>query len=360
VGDGLVPGFEPRHPGDAKDLPSSISKAPTDAQVVAVRDVILIPTTYVEDDSEHEVPAGDEPLGIADETTIERISHADAELILNACTHRGHYFFGVRQFGQRYSFVRRVELDAYEPEPYAWDERRLLFFSIFLSRLIHDNGHSLEYAARLVDHEDGLQQVIPAYAPSAVATFRLRRDRDWLTAEEAGDLRQLLTDFLPVKDALPWKVVHALNLSEEVVHVRILQRALLLLAIGLEGLVQSASNGVAKQFRERLPSLADEVGVDGVDEGYAQELYARRSEAAHGAPVSAFRVRPQPEAPMEGEPGQPEGEPEPPQADPGDAAFLAKAQDLIRAITRKAIQDSKFREAFESPESVAAQWPVEV
>jgi hypothetical protein len=46
----VVAGFEPRHPGDAKDLPSSISKAPIDASVIGVRDVILVPTTHVEGD----------------------------------------------------------------------------------------------------------------------------------------------------------------------------------------------------------------------------------------------------------------------------------------------------------------------
>jgi len=56
---------------------------------------------------------------------------------------------------------------------------------------------ALEYAARIVDHEDGLQQVIPVYTPGFVATYRLRRDRDWLTAAEAEELRQLLADYLP-------------------------------------------------------------------------------------------------------------------------------------------------------------------
>jgi hypothetical protein len=30
-----------------------------------------------------------------------------------------------------------------------------------LSRLVRDNAHSLEFAARIVDHDDGMQQVIP-------------------------------------------------------------------------------------------------------------------------------------------------------------------------------------------------------
>jgi hypothetical protein len=63
----------------------------------------------------------------------------------------------------------------------------------------------------------------------------------------------------------------------------LLQRALLLISTGLEGLIQSDSNRVAKQYREHLPQLADEVGVEGVDEDFSRDLYTARSEAAHGA-----------------------------------------------------------------------------
>jgi hypothetical protein len=353
----VAPGFAARHPGDAKNLPPFISKAPTEAAAGRIRDVLVIPTTHVEGNYDDEPPAGDEAIGISDGIVLERIPHADVELVLNACTQRGHYFLGARQFGQRYTFVRHVDPAMYERELYAWDEENVLFYTMVLSRLVHDNAHSLEYAARVVDHEDGLQQVIPIYAPAYVATSRLRRDRDWLTVPEAEDLTQLLADYLSVKDDLPWKVVHALNLSEEAIHQRVLQRALLLIAIALEGLIQSNRNRIAKQFRERLPQLAEEVGIDGIDEDFARELYEARSEAAHAAPVSMFKAQPQP--PAEEQPEQPHGEPEPPEAEPDAVAPLALAQDLLRGVTRRAIQDAEFRQAFDSPESVAARWPVE-
>jgi hypothetical protein len=280
---------------------------------------------------------------------------------MNACTQRGHYFFGIRQFGQRYSLVRRVDPGVLEAAHYGWDEGHLIFYATVLSRLIHDNGHSFEYAARILDHEGGLQQVIPVHAPGFLATYRLRRDRDWLTAAEADELRQLLVDYVPVKDTLPWKVSHALNLSEDAVRMQLFQRALLLLATALEGLIQSDANKVAKQFRERLPQLAEEVGVEGVDEQFARDLYAARSEAAHGAQVSMFHVEPMPEqAVADAAPEQPHGEPEPPEAEMDVAAPLALTQDLVRAATRKAIQDATFRQVFESPETVAAKWPVQI
>src|SRR5947208_1164755 len=135
--------YEPRHPGDAKDLPLFISRAATEAAVVAIRGVLVVPTTIVQGD---------------------------------------------------------YRIDAEQPA---------------------------------------------ANAPAYVVTYRGRRERDWLTASEAVELRQLFADHWPVKDVLPWKVIHALNLSEDAVHLRVLQRALLLISTALEGLIQSHHEKVA-------------------------------------------------------------------------------------------------------------------
>jgi hypothetical protein len=355
---------EPRHPGDAKELPDFIPRAPTDRPVVAIRDVLLVPTTVVEGDyaGEHEQPAGEPAVEIADGLTLEHLPAEDSALLMNACTQRGHYFLGVRQFGERYTFVQQVDPVVYEgARSFGWDEENLIWFAIVLSRLIRDNGHSFEFAARIVDHEDGMQQVIPVNAPAYVPTYRARRDRDWLTASEASELRELFADNWTVKEALPWKVIHALNLSEDAVHLRILQRALLLITVALDGMVHSDRRNSSKQFRERLPQLADEVGVGRIDEDFASELWDRRSEAAHGAPVSMFQVRPKPgEQTPDGQPEQPHGEPELPEAEADFAALVARAQELLRAATRKAIQDPEFRQIFASDESVAAKWPVDI
>lgn len=112
-----------------------MSLAPTDAPMVGIRDVLVAPTTYVEGDYIDEAPAGEEPIQIGDDMTLERLTHEDVELVMNACTQRGHYFFGVRQFGQRYSFVRRVDLNVLEQERYGWDEGHLIFYATVLSRL---------------------------------------------------------------------------------------------------------------------------------------------------------------------------------------------------------------------------------
>lgn len=76
---------------------------------------------------------------------IEELDRDTAELVMNACTPRGHYFVPVRQFGQRYSFVKEVLLDELESvalpgTPTApWTTRSPS------SHLVRDNGYSTQY-----------------------------------------------------------------------------------------------------------------------------------------------------------------------------------------------------------------------
>jgi hypothetical protein len=270
---------------------------------VNVRDLLLIPTSaaVVDDGSE---PAGEPPVALTDTLTLSRLEGSETQLVMTACTARGHHFIPVRQFSTLYAFINSVDLEAFRGHPYHWDDDHLLYYTVVLSRLIRDNGYALEFAARLVDHEDGQRQVIPA-RPHMRATYRLRQDRDWFTAEEAAELGLLLETFLRLKDDLPRRIVHALNLSEDAVHLQFFQRSVLLLGAALEALIQTSRHFVALQVRERLPRVAEEVGIADFTEDLTGELYDARSEAAHGAEVAMFAVRP----PSEDEPELPDAQP---------------------------------------------------
>ena len=111
----------------------------------------------------------------------------------------GHFFIPVRQFGQRYSFVCEVDPAIYDDHPFSWDDDHSVFYAMVSSRLVRDNGYSLEYAARIVDYEDGEKQVIPVRTSISTMTYRLRNDRDWMTADQGEELRQLIADCLPVE-----------------------------------------------------------------------------------------------------------------------------------------------------------------
>ena len=125
---------------------------------------------------------------------IEELDRDTAELVMNACTPRGHYFVPVRQFGQRYSFVKEVSLDELEERHFAWDTDGTLDDALTLSRLVRDNGYSTEYAARLFDYEDGRRCVVYVHREDK-AIWRLHRDREWLDAAEGHELAALLAAY---------------------------------------------------------------------------------------------------------------------------------------------------------------------
>lgn len=141
---------------------------------------------------------------------IEELDRDTAELVMNACTPRGHYFVPVRQFGQRYSFVKEVSLDELEERHFAWDTDGTLDDAITLSRLVRDNGYSTEYAARLLDYEDGQRCVVYVLHREDKAIWRLRRDREWLDAAEGRELAALLAAYWECREQLPHRVRRAM------------------------------------------------------------------------------------------------------------------------------------------------------
>lgn len=178
-----------------------------------------------------------------------------------------------------------------------------------------------------------------------------------MSLDEALELRRLLAAFLPIQDDLPWPVIHALNVSEDALHLRVIQRSVLLLGAALEGLIRTSKAQVTKQFRVRLPLLAAELGVEGVTEELADELYDARSEAAHGAPVTMFRVLPPPD---DQEPQTPESPaPDVGALDAEAAEKWARAQELLRNAVRKAIEDDTFREFLATRDAIRTRWVVE-
>ena len=263
----------------------------------SVRDVVLVPiSAWVDADPAGCPPAGDPPFELAEGlhlTTLSDECRLDADqvmlegdLVINACQQRGYNHDPTPQHGWRYAFVRTVDYPTYEADPFGWDGDDLLWTAVVLSRLVRDNGYSLEYAARIIMCRDEVAEVIPV-GPGGVATHRLRpRERDWLTYEEACQLRDLLDRFIRVNAALPQRVFHAVNLSEDAMRLGFAERFPLLIGIGLEALINTEERGPSRQFRERLPQLAAEVGVTGVNEEFARELYGARSHAAHGQEVA--------------------------------------------------------------------------
>lgn len=311
-----------------------------------MRDVAVVPTgtdeAPIEDYREHP-PVRSFDLG--NEARIERLSDADYELMMAACWPRGHFFHAVPQWGQRYAVIRDVDLAAYEAKPYSWDTDQRLSAVLALSRLVRDTVHCSEVAGRIVDHEDGEQQIIPLYGFESRLAYRYGRERDWLDDADAAELRDLLAAFLAVEPNWPSRVRRGIRNCERASQTPFLSESQPRLVTALEALLNTHNASVSKQFRDRVHALAGEVGVDGVSGRLLDRMYDFRSKAYHGDEIHLLS-------------GDPEAQEEIAEQHRQMVAESALLQRVVRAAVRKAIEDSDFRGLFESDDTVRQRWPV--
>ncbi len=345
---------------------------PTRAPIVRVRDLIVCVNDPSIDVPIEEIdahpPIGEERFARLDDDrgefveavelgngiTIEDLDHDTAELVMNACTPRGHYFVPVRQFGQRYSFVKEVSLDELEQRHFGWDTDGTLDDALTLSRLVRDNGYSTEYAARLIDYEDGQRRVVYVPHREDKAIYRLRRDREWLDAREGRELADLLAAYWECRDDLPPRVGRAMWRMAYAPRIRWADMLVPILVGGLEALLKIGKRNLTEQFRKRAPALAADLGTDGLTEDLAEQLYDGRSDWVHGSHVQLFS------GPGTAAEPQDEDEPEGPQSSDEQNAFaeVALLQDVLRAAVRRAIEDPAFRETFATDENIERRWPI--
>jgi len=157
-----------------------------------------------EDEYERNPPATqDGPIDLGFGVRLEELHREDAELVLNACSPRGHFFIPVRQFGQRYTYVFERATDEATATSTHFDPEQRLNAAIQLSRLVRENSDSMQYGARLVVYEDGSRMVIPFPDFELGRAYALVRGRDWMTRDEANQLRTLLSSYWEVSDGLP-------------------------------------------------------------------------------------------------------------------------------------------------------------
>jgi hypothetical protein len=327
------------HRADSRDL-KPVSTPPTRSPVARVRDVILIPSsgTASSDELLHQRPAGASAVRLSREMTLEQLPREECELIRTACTPRGHFFYALYLGGFYYAFVWELPQHQIDTSP-NWDPAGELYAALAFSRLIVDNAHTTEYAARVTDYQDGEKQVRPALAREAAVAFRSDpQKRDWLVATEAAKLSELLSRTLAGSDAnvpLPQRVMRANWLQEYATRVQYADLVLPLLVTALEALVHTGRDASTKQFTARVAKVAAEVGVQ-VSEDWCSDVYGVRSGGVHGQFVNAFSFE-----------GSATG-----------LEYVAKAQMIVRRVILRAVDDSSFRAIFETDETVRQYCPV--
>lgn len=326
-----------RHPADARDL-DPVALPPGAGPRKRVFDALLVTTGGAGsfDEFVAHPPVGETAFVLGRDLVITKLGHDLEELIFNACQLRGHFFFGARQYGCRYVFVREYPVD--EEDRTRWDPDNVIYEAVALSRLVHDNDHLTEYAARVVEYEGGDCSVLPFDLQASRYTFRTGEDRDWLDTDDAQALAALLKTYWAERDGFPRRVTDALWQAEHLVQERYLDVVLPGLVAALEGLVSSSTEQVTRQFTTRVPMLAAELGIEGVSRSFCRQMYEARSQGAHGSPINLFTASRQDEG----------------------VEKVARLLTVLRATIRRAIEDPAFRAAFEDDASVRARWPLRV
>jgi hypothetical protein len=340
---------EPRHPADSKNLPSFVAGPPHHGEVTRVRDVLLVTIgMWVHEIDSQELAqlhrdhppvtdAGAFDLGHG--VRVERLAQDEGELLMTACDPRGHFFIGARQFGHRYVYVFEPSSAAVRENRYGWDPDQRILAAMHLSRLVRDNADSMQYAGRIIDFDDGQQQVIPRHDCELGRAYRLGRGRDWLDADDARALRDLLAAYWRVEGQLPDRVRRALRRTSSLVTERYVDDRLAEIAIALESLINVGPARVSRQFTERVAALGRELQVPNVSKTFAGKMYKARSEGLHGGDVTLFAHG---------------------GSTPRNDAIdqTARLEQVLRRAVRRAVEDAAFRAHFQDDTSVEAWCPI--
>lgn len=325
------------HRADSRGLRLT-ARPPGAGQPVRVYDVLLVTTSEAGTFEEFQAhpPAGDPPAELGRGLSIQQLTSDVAGLVMNACEFRGHYYFAERQYGCRYAFVLEQPLgEAYK---FRWDPEQVIRDALALSRLVRDNDHSTEYSGRITEYESGELRVMPHDGGESRYVYRMLTERDWMDTAEAKTLAGLLAAYWST-GRLPRRLERTLWASEHVAWERYLDVILPALVAALEGMVNTSTRQVTRQFMTRVPALATDLCVPDVSKRLCRRMYDARSQGAHGTDIDLLK----PEARRDETVRQ-----------------LARLQAVLRSAVRRGIEDPAFRAAFESDERVRARWPVNV
>ena len=274
----------------------SCATPPEGGRPTRVRDVLLVTIGHVDGDASLGEEFGAHPPVDSAElgrgVILGTLESGEIQLIQNACSRRGHFFYPHGHDGVRYVLWRDVTEQALSENGLVaagWDDEQIIFTAVALSRWIRDNAAGTEIVARLVDYESGGFQVRPQELFESSHAYRLPLiERDWLDAGDATVLRSLLDAYWRRRDDLPERVSRAIWRAELASWSRWLDQTVLLVVGAFEALFATRINDLTANFKRRLALLAEMVGVEGVDADFAERIYVARSEGVHGGSVGLF------------------------------------------------------------------------
>ena len=263
---------------------------------------------------------------LANDIWITELDYHLAEQVMDCCEPS---VFGipkpVRQSPQLYTFVR---LNSTECSIWDWNPDQQLEQCVALSRLVHPTSIPLSLHAKIsVDTNGKLLQLIPIETALHGAWVADRDGRDWLTEDDARQLKNLVTR-LPL--SVPKRVSRALWYFEMAARNYFADVRWTLIATGLEALVHTEREGSTYQFKTRTAKLADFLKIAEFTMDAALSFYDLRSQLSHGQGLGALAVTQQ--------------------------ELYRQGEDVLRAILLRSILDNAFACTFADNASIALNW----
>ena len=306
-------------------------------------DVLLVMVSGVSvpvEDGRAHPPVAAPRVQLAPRLTLGKLDTRLAELIANACEFRGHFYYSPhRPYGWRYDYVLEQSLE--EAHRSRWDQDESIRLALALSRFVRDNADSGQYAARVTEYANGQLRVMPNDCGELRHVYRMSDPhdstiRDWLDADEARQLAELLAAFHSTGELPPrvrqafWKLEHAAwEYYADVI--------LPVLTAGLEGLLNE-QRPTDQAVRHACAAPRAGVGDRRREPFFCSRIYKARSQGAHGGDIELFQSA---------------------SRRPAALKMLALLQSVLRTAVLRSIMDTSFRSVFEDDALIRDRWPVE-
>jgi hypothetical protein len=256
-------------------------------------DIALFPCTSNPDEIE-KYPILNKEITISDNLWIAPINGYIEKAILEYCEPRGLFdkyenqdgkleeIRPIKTFQISYAFAREKPP---ESDKFNWDIDHKLKTLIALSRIIHPTSISFEYSAKLKFNDNELVNVIPGRTsgPGSKA-YVADGNRDWLTIEDAEELKKLYSAYTKRKFCDSCR--RAMWFFEYASQTYFLEVRCLLIATGIESLINTDQERPTKQFSYRVPKLCELLNNNFDLSGTkAAKMYTLRSKLAHGEKI---------------------------------------------------------------------------
>jgi hypothetical protein len=279
------------------------------------------------------VVTGSDHFVLSEDIWIERLDEQLAKHIQKACEPPHYKIDSIEQDRHLYAFVRRAS--AVEKSNYEGMEE--LFAVIALSRLIHPTSIGDRYCAKVFHFglKDSAIQAIQ-YRGISPDAFLSGKQRDWLSVEDADNLRRLMP-WLSKDKRMPDRVHRAYWNHEYAMRSFYLDARWILVVSGLEALISIGEKDNSRQFRDRVQQLAGEFQIDFTDNDL-RLAHKLRSKLVHAESFLHGLETILPKSQHN--------------------HLYEKLESLLRMTVRRCLLDENFGSFFRDDAAVEVHWPL--